>query len=100
MSEITKATKQNLVDLYVELHGVTAAEARRRIDEMTKVFTVAADTYDKVSWSGIGIFRKAHRAARTARNPKNGEPVEVAESYTVRFKPAPQLFNTVNGVSE
>lgn len=40
---------------------------------------------------GLGKLVVGQRAARTGRNPKTGEPVEIAASKTVKFKAAKTL---------
>ncbi|WP_433235382.1 HU family DNA-binding protein [Streptosporangium sp. CA-135522] len=42
----------------------------------------------KVRLTGFGSWALAHKPARTARNPRTGEPVEVDEAWKVRFKAA------------
>lgn len=41
-----------------------------------------------VSYTGFGTFKVQERAARTGRNPQTGEPMQIAASKTVTFKPA------------
>jgi len=40
---------------------------------------------------GLGKLVTGQRAARTGRNPKTGEPVEIPASKTVKFKAAKAL---------
>lgn len=42
---------------------------------------------DKVSITGFGVFEKRVRAARTARNPRTGEPVKVKKTSVPAFRP-------------
>ena len=44
---------------------------------------------------GFGTFTVAKRKARTARNPRTGEPVKVKASKTVRFTASPTLKRLV-----
>lgn len=46
---------------------------------------------DGVAIHGFGSFSVAERAARTARNPTTGEPVQVPAKRAVKFKPAKAL---------
>lgn len=41
---------------------------------------------DKVPLTGVGILRVARRKARTGRNPRTGEPVEISEGNVIRFQ--------------
>ena len=50
---------------------------------------------DKIRLTGLGILQVRDRPARTARNPATGEPVEVAASRKIAFRPAKELKNAV-----
>lgn len=45
---------------------------------------------------GFGTFKVTHREARTGRNPKTGEPIDIAASNTVTFKVGKALKESVN----
>ncbi len=51
----------------------------------------------KVILRGFGTFEKTERSARTCRNPRTGEPIEVEKSNSVSFKPAKQLKDLITG---
>ena len=55
---------------------------------------VAAD--DKVEIRGFGSFRTRQRNARTRRNPKTGDKVEVPAKRVPYFKPSKELRDMVN----
>ena len=40
---------------------------------------------------GLGTFKISERAARPGRNPRTGEPLTLAATRTVTFKPSPAL---------
>lgn len=42
----------------------------------------------KVIVPGFGVFKIVERKARTGINPRTKEKIEIAESVSVRFKPA------------
>src|SRR6185295_12490527 len=42
---------------------------------------------DRVAITGFGVFEKRARNARTARNPRTGEPVKVKKTSVPAFKP-------------
>eukprot|EP00798_Chlamydomonas_sp_ICE-L_P029066 gene29066-32271_t len=60
--------------------------------------TVAAG--ERVTLIGFGTFERRARSARTCRNPKTGEPIEVAAAMTPAFKAATGFKNKVNGIVE
>jgi nucleoid DNA-binding protein len=45
----------------------------------------------EVSLPGIGKFSTSERKARTGRNPKTGEPIEIAARRVPKFKAGKQL---------
>lgn len=44
---------------------------------------------DSLRIPGLGTFKRATKAARMARNPKTGEPVEVPAKSVLLFKHTP-----------
>ncbi len=52
---------------------------------------------DKVNISGFGTFSVSTRKARTGRNPKTGESIEIAASRAAKFKAGKTLKDEVNG---
>jgi nucleoid DNA-binding protein len=45
----------------------------------------------RVRLEGFGTFLVKKRKAREGRNPRNGEPIRIAASRTVGFKPGLEL---------
>ena len=60
----------------------------------TIVATVAAG--EKVSLPGFGTFESKHREARTDRNPRTKEAVEISASTVPSFKAGMAFKDTVN----
>lgn len=50
---------------------------------------------DSVNLTGFGAFSVTERAARTARNPRTGEPIDVAASKAPKFKAGKALKDAV-----
>lgn len=63
----------------------SAEEAVRAIFSIIREETEAGRT---VRIPGFGQFRMKDRAARTARNPQTGEPIEVPAKRVLTFKPS------------
>ena len=87
--------KRELVDAIASRVGdkKTANEAVNAIIEAIQRTDASGD---KVPITGFGAFEMAHRPARTARNPSTGEPIDVAESWTPRFRPGADFKEMVN----
>ena len=52
----------------------------------------------KDSWEmrGVGSLARHHRPARTGRNPKTGEPVQIPPKSVPHFKPGKEMRERVN----
>ena len=53
---------------------------------------------DRVELRGFGTFTVRKRDARIGRNPRTGEPVEVAEKFVPFFKTGKELRERLNPV--
>src|SRR3982751_5892596 len=62
----------------------TAAAA---LDAVISEVENAVTKGDRVAITGFGVFEKRARNARTARNPRTGEPVKVKKTSVPAFKP-------------
>ena len=51
----------------------------------------------RIEVRGFGSFCLHYRAARTGRNPKTGDSVELTGKYVPYFKPGKDLKDRVNG---
>ena len=52
---------------------------------------------DRVAITGFGVFEKRARNARTARNPRTGEPVSVGQKRAPFFRTGKELRERLNG---
>lgn len=52
---------------------------------------------ERIEIRGFGSFSLHFRAARQGRNPKTGEPVDLAGKRVPHFKPGKELRERVNG---
>ena len=75
---------------------ISKADAARALEATTEAITTTLKKGGAVSLVGFGSFSVSKRAARTGRNPRTGEPVEIAASTSVAFKPAKALKDALN----
>ena len=72
---------------------------KKQSDEALKAFVdVVADALkkgDKVQLVGFGTFEVSERAARTGRNPRTNETIEIAASKTPKFKAGKALKDLI-----
>lgn len=70
----------------------TTGKAQKDVDEVItatlSVIREQADAGDTVILSGFGRFKAKERAARPGRNPATGEPITIAASRSLGFKPS------------
>ena len=87
--------KAELASAVAEAAGITKQQALKAIDAITD--NIAATLYkgESVTLVGFGTFSTNERAARTGRNPKTGETVEIPERRTPSFKPGKGLKDAV-----
>jgi len=88
--------KRDLIDAISGRMGdkKTATEAVNAVLD-TIQSTVAKG--DKVAITGFGVFEKANRPARTARNPATGAAIKVPKSSVPRFRAGADFKAMVNG---
>ena len=88
--------KTELVDTVASEAEVTKAEAARAVDAVISAVTKALKKGDTVTLVGFGTFQVRKRAARTGRNPKTGEAINIAASKNPTFKAGKALKDAVN----
>lgn len=88
--------KAELIDAVAEAADVPKATATRCVDAVFGSIGDALAKDDSVNLVGFGTFSIKSRAARTGRNPRTGEPMEIAASKSPAFKPGKALKDAVN----
>jgi len=61
------------------------------VDALLTAVTNALASGERVDLRGFGSFVPKETKARQGRNPKTGEPIQIAAKRTVTFKPAKDL---------
>ncbi len=88
----------NKVDLVGVVHaklGGTKVAAEEAVNALFDAIVHSLKKEDEVSIAGLGIFSVKHRAARTARNPRTGEMVQVPAMKIPKFRAAKALKEAV-----
>ena len=89
--------KKDLVQKIAETNELTKQQAADILDTVLDSIGDAIAAGDKVQLLGFGTFEKRERPARTARNPRTGETIEIAAASVPAFKPGKALKDKVNG---
>lgn len=88
--------KAQLIQKIAENGNMTKKDAEVALNAVVAAITDAVAAGDKVQVSGFGSFDVKARDARTGRNPKTGEAVEIAASKRVVFIAAQALKDKIN----
>ena len=85
--------KRELTTAMKETMGFdTLAEAEKCIDAFTKTIEAEVKKGTKINLIGFGKFEKVSKAARTARNPKTGEEIQVPAKEVAKFTASKALL--------
>jgi DNA-binding protein HU-beta len=84
-------TKSDLIERLAAKAELTRPRAEELVDFLLNDVTEALRRGEKVNISGFGTFTVSNRKARTGRNPKSGEPIEIPASRSAKFKPGKTL---------
>jgi integration host factor alpha subunit len=96
-------TKADLIEGLSNKLGMNKGEAEKAVNIMLDDIISALKQGERVNISGFGTFAVSMREARTGRNPKTGESIEISASRSAKFKPGKQLKDSLNdagGVSQ
>ncbi|WP_237068260.1 HU family DNA-binding protein [Microbulbifer guangxiensis] len=88
--------KSELIEAIAESADIPKAAAGRALDAMVDSITEALKKGDQVALVGFGTFAVKERAARTGRNPRTGDPIEIAAAKIPNFKAGKALKDAVN----
>jgi integration host factor beta subunit len=88
-------TKAEIVEHIAQTTGLTKTDTSLVVEGMIETLKKALIEGDTVEIRGFGTFRIKQRAARRARNPRTGEPVDIPAKYVPTFKPSRELKDAV-----
>jgi DNA-binding protein HU-beta len=81
----SSVNKSELVDKVASAADLSNAQAQRVVDAFIDTVQSAVAQGDKVTLPGFGAWSRTERKARMGRNPRTGEPVQIAASKGVKF---------------
>lgn len=88
--------KAELTDAVAASANLTKSDAGNAVDAVFGAVESALAKGDSVSLIGFGTFSVSDRAARTGRNPRTGETIQIAASRAAKFKAGKALKDAVN----
>lgn len=88
--------KSELINAVAKAAELTRKDADKAVNAFVDVIVDAMKKGEKVQIVGFGGFESKERAARTARNPRTGEEIEIPASKAVSFKAGKALKDEIN----
>ncbi len=88
--------KTELIAAIAEKAGLTKKDAEAAVKAFTEVIAEELKKGEKVTMVGFGTFEVSERAARSGRNPRTGETMEIKASKAPKFKAGKALKDAIN----
>ena len=88
--------KSEMIDMVAEAADISKAAAGRAVDAVFEGITSSLKGGDSVTLVGFGTFSVSDRAARSGRNPRTGETIQIKASKMPKFKAGKALKDAVN----
>jgi DNA-binding protein HU-beta len=88
--------KNELIASVAQHSGLSKQDASKAIDAMISSIEDTLKSGGDVGIVGFGTFSVTNRAARTGRNPRTGDPIQIAASKQPKFKAGAPLKAIVN----
>ena len=87
--------KAELIDAIADRTGIAKSTVDEVIKGMTETVEAQVAKGDKIAIPGFISFQKVNRAARTGRNPRTGETINIPASATVKVTAGARLKTSV-----
>lgn len=88
--------KADLVNSMADSAGISKAHAAKALDGCLDAIVDALKDGQKVTLVNFGTFYVAERAARTGRNPRTNQEIQIASKRVAKFKPGKILADSVS----
>lgn len=88
--------KAELIAAMAEKAGIENAAAAKALKAFTETVAEEMKNGGKVQLIGFGTFETAEREARSGRNPRTGEDMEIPASRIPKFKAGKALKDMMN----
>ncbi|MDR0775114.1 MAG: HU family DNA-binding protein [Azonexus sp.] len=88
--------KTELIDQIAAAAEISKAAAGRALDATVAAVTDALKKGDTVNLVGFGTFYVGERAARTGRNPRTGDTLEIKAAKSPKFRAGKSLKDALN----
>ncbi len=89
--------KKEFVEVMSSKTGKSKAESAEFVEAFLDTVSEALGNGDSVTFVGFGSFEVRDRGARTSRNPRTGETIQVPATKLPAFKVGSKLRSVVKG---
>jgi integration host factor beta subunit len=91
--------KSDLVDLVAQRQNIPRPQVESTIDSFLDALAEGLTKGERIDFRGFGAFMVRESAARSGRNPRTGETIQIAARKTPTFKVGKELRDRVNSNS-
>ncbi len=88
--------KKEFIEAIADKTGKSKVETTEFVEAFVSTVEETLVSGDSIRLIGFGTFEVRERGARTSRNPRTGEKIEVAASKAPAFKAGASLKKAVN----
>ena len=89
-------TKKDLVERISEKTGLTQVDTKIVIESFLDSVSKALQNGNNIEIRGFGRFKIKEKRARTARNPRTNEHIQVEAGFKPIFEASKELRNRIN----
>ena len=84
-------TKTDLINEIAAKASLSKVQAKAALDATLESISQALANDDKIQLIGFGTFAVVEKPARTGRNPRTKETIEIPARKVIKFKPGAGL---------
>jgi DNA-binding protein HU-beta len=95
-NEILIMSRKETIDAIASTSGITKEQAKTALQNIEGLIASSLVESGEYQLVGVGTLKVKQRAERTGRNPKTGEPIEIAASKAVTFSVAKAMKTALN----
>ena len=88
--------KSELIESIAGKSGLSKADAAKALDALIESVTEGLSKGDRIALIGFGSWSVEQRSARTGRNPRTGDEIQIPAKKVIKFKAGAGLANSVN----
>jgi len=90
---MNKMNKEDFIRQFAKELDISLDKSKDIYDTFVKVLAESVSEHKDVRLAGFGIFKHKKRKARVGRNPRTGEPLNIAEKTSLGFTPWRNFFS-------